>query len=390
MAATHSAIVIPIGQDSDNLVRRNETGKKNTVRESEDIHSIQFNIEDVVADRRLLSSSSTMDEQQVPVNERLGDTRERPIHENTDYAQRSKLSFRSNSDPVADLSFDERKRRRMLAVFHLWRSRTEMQQQRNHIIMNPERRHSSPIGVGPNINPPPARRPSNHNRLSAISSAMPFSVGLVLPPNMDEIITEKRLWQSLVMPFVIGCVIFFAAVWTHQISLALKSDTLVMVAVLAAAFIVMAAIAFWLASDQQLSGDSIEADDDLGEPSYHRGISLEDFEHNAHCQRHRDADWRRLARDSQSTSSWSEEGANKCYSISIIDCQPPDYYSAMRNSIPVKLLPSFEDINGRVHEEATSSADSRRRHDQEFILDACPPSYEELASHMLYKQLSQR
>lgn len=380
--ATHSAIVIPIGQSSASFLRQIETSGKNSTVESEDI---QFNIEDV-AERRLVPSSATVGEQ-VQVNERVGNTRETQNHENTCIAQRSKLSFSSNLDSVADLSFDERKRRRMLAVFHLWRSRTEMQQQRNDMNMNQERRCSSPIETSLDRSQPPAIRPSNHNRLSTISSTIPFSVGLVLPPNMDEMITERRLWQSLVMPFVIGCVIFLAAVWTHQISLALKSDTLVMVAILGAAFIVMAAIAFWLASDQHLVGDSVGADDDLGEPSYHRGISLEDFEHNAHCQRHRDADRRRLARDSHSAASWSEDGTNKCYSISIIDCQPPDYYSAMRNSIPVKLLASFEDINGRAHEEATSSTDSRGQ-DQEFILDVFPPSYEELASHKLSKQLS--
>lgn len=164
----------------------------------------------------------------------------------------------------------------------------------------------------------------------------------------------KRLWQSLVLPLVLGCVIFLVALWTRQMSLALTDDTIVMMMILMAVFIIMSGVAFWLSCDQHFQAiqqqqqhhHQSHGEDELAARAREQSASgLHTY--CQHCQLHRANQGGGESSSNNPTghhplgavcpAMWPmrDEGTKCTCAISMIDCQPPDYYSALRDSSPI-------------------------------------------------------
>lgn len=179
---------------------------------------------------------------------------------------------------------------------------------------------------------------SGGRRLEADTEAE-FNVGSESAAHLHE---TGRLWQSFVVPLVLACIIFLLVIWTRQISLVLVNDTIIMVFILSSIFVLMSAIAFWLAQDQkrlELAAEEL-ADSGLGglaaeqpQPAqrsfrhhqcrHSHTAHLETYCHHQHRHRH-------IHRDPILVH-------NKCCGLALVDCRPPDYYSALENSLPVEL-----------------------------------------------------
>lgn len=293
---------------------------------------------------------------------------------------------------------EQRQTRRRLSALSLWRSHSEMQlvaqntpttsdqmsqadsgrhQQHthrdgphqastssseannNHHQINDHHDHCSSRSMGnDNINQiqPTEIETSNH---SATNIALATD-----QPNVGDAVQEsaqpKRLWRSLVIPVVLACIIFLVGLWTRQISLAFANDTLSMMIVLMLIFIVMSAAAFWLSCDQHFK-EASEASDQA-------------FEQQAasQCRCH----LRRGGADEshqEHRSTANQQEVDKCCNISIIDCQPPDYYSACVHSLPVGLYDPSDGLDQEKSVETTNN---------ELYLcpTGSPPSYDQLST----------
>lgn len=177
---------------------------------------------------------------------------------------------------------------------------------------------------------------------------------------------DGKIWQSLVAPIVLGCVIFLVALWTRQLSLVLLSDTVAMIFILVAVFITLSGLAFWLAQDrpveQQRHGQQVL--DNSGQPQT-VAASRSDSGHS-HCRHCATAN-----------------GTSKCSDLSVIDCKPPDYWAALLESRPIQY---------HAAETASTSGDANRSDNQDNYsgrslilrvdsptMNNPPPSYEELS-----------
>lgn len=334
----------------------------------------------------------------------------------------------SNVDSnVSDLSLrEEQKRiRRLMSVFRLWRTRTEMSlsgpdqdnlRHHQHLtlfdnnesnLQEAERRcRQHDEDATRELTQTSSTNSDNNNNIlhastqpiiyvpsSCVGSQIHFTPSLA-----GETLREtKRLWQNLVLPLVLGCIIFLLVVWTKQISLVLLNDTIVMVIILGAVFIIMSALAFWLAQDQQFQQNqtqvgSEEEEEDLANNHHlhhhqHHCASIrranESSQHlESYCQRHLNHHHRNNynqqqqrynnllsslalsngARRSQRrqqqqviTNAVGDDGSEMvhkcCDSISIIDCHPPDYYSAIEHSYPVSLAMGSDIVKLDLNEE---------------------------------------
>lgn len=230
-------------------------------------------------------------------------------------------------------NLDQLKTKRLISIFSLWRSKTEMQRNMNTPPQVEINAHPIPLATGRHSTCSHGFRRNQHMFVPTCASNIPFATN-VAPANLNEAISEKKLWQSLVMPIILGCIIFLIALWTRQISLVLVNDTIVMIIILAAVFIIMSGFAFWFAQDQQFGDRSIREEEQQQDiHQHHHRLSIRNANHETHCPR--------LMINRQAIPDPSGGEASKCCGIAIIDCQPPDYYSAMRNSIPLDL--NYED-----------------------------------------------
>lgn len=222
-----------------------------------------------------------------------------------------------------------------------------------------------------------------------------------------------KLWQSLVLPMVLACVIFLMALWTRQISLVLTNGTIMMIVIMASIFIVLSAIAFWLSCDQFFqkrspdeSPEVSSAHSGLEEQGAHHSRDLESTADQPHHCHHANCQLAAAQRLGSQGALTSPPRAVKCCHISVIDCQPPDYHSALLNSVPFHQYLMFnhedDELNSRHSNEDLATlqvinfdGDSIRNSDEEQELEggqktceaSCeaakhlylfPPSYEEL------------
>lgn len=278
------------------------------------------------------------------------------------------------SNVELELSEQElRRTRRLLSMFNFWRSKTEMQQVASRASLNlnlnsyqqPEQnsvRESEVsfessnqmrrnLNINSNSNSNPSQAATMSNQIMFVPTCtlnMPFSTN-IMPDNLNEAISERKLWQSLVMPLVLGCLIFLVVVWTRQISLVLLDDTVVMIFILGSVFILMSGIAFWLAQDQSVG----------------QTCNQNQTENSS----------RRSSRHSCGHNRYQEQSnLNKRCDLSTIECQPPDYYSALRDSFPVDVYLKQELSLGENKSDQNETQPSENHP---------PPSYTEWSRVML-------
>lgn len=228
------------------------------------------------------------------------------------------------------------------------------------------------------------RNDEQHDQsLTAANSAAASDLGAANP------------WQSLVLPVILACVIFLVALWTRQISLAATNDTILMIMILMGLFIIMSGLALWLSCDQYLDEEQeqareAQAQETLGEDEtlppcrchHHRHIhghnNHRHHHHNHHHHHHNhnqhSAEHESSLGHSSTTNSTNERRCQKC-AVSVIDCQPPDYYSAVMNSMPIHHYLSLEH-----HRKSSKDGQANKDGDVggENQLYVLPPSYEEL------------
>lgn len=178
-----------------------------------------------------------------------------------------------------------------------------------------------------------------------------------------------KLWQSLVMPIVLGCVIFLIALWTRQLSLVLLNETIAMIFILAAVFITMSGLAFWLAQDHQSSELATDGNSDTldsnSETTTRAGCrsgsigsasSLSSSTHNCrYCSSHHHQHHSQIAAGAQSP---------KCCDLAIIDCKPPDYWVALLESSPIQY-----------EAHSSSSIEQHQQHPQQHNRSLFADSY---------------
>lgn len=178
---------------------------------------------------------------------------------------------------------------------------------------------------------------------------------------------NRKLWQSLVTPIVLGCVIFLVALWTRQLSLVLLNDTLAMIFILAAVFVTMSGLAFWLAQEPKGGGDGSQVNNfQSTTPSHTCRPSSSSSALNAtncpHCSSH----------------NQNVVGASKCCDLAVIDCEPPDYWLALLESKPIQFHDQEDNSNNNIYQQYDSSARSLILRVESPSSMHCPPSYDEL------------
>lgn len=325
-----------------------------------------FTTQDAIEEERILKPPTTSSEL-AEINHSIQSTPQTNQH--------SSSSLIVELDPTRTTYSDLeqiRKTKRLLAMFRLWHSKTEMQQQQQRIqperdfnrnvndnsirelstrriecLENNETTLSSTTSNHNNQSRPTSSSSCNyHNHISrrnhlmfipTCASNMPFATN-IMPENLSESLSERKLWQSLVMPLVLGCIIFLVIIWTRQISLVLMDDTIVMIVILGSVFILMSGIAFWLAQDQSMTENNNNQDQErqqqISTSNHDWSTTSTTSESNRHhCRfQHRSA-----LNHQHSGGNQHQIEDDKRYNVSVIECQPPDYYSAMRNSFPVDI-----------------------------------------------------
>lgn len=157
----------------------------------------------------------------------------------------------------------------------------------------------------------------------------------------------KKMCQRLAVPIVLSCILFMVTLWSRQASLVFLKDTLLMLFILGTIFIIMSGVAFWLAQEREL--DSINQDcDHLNQPP-EAGNRISDY----------------LPEHGRLDTTTDVERCPKCYMISIIESEPPEYYAALENSIPIKIMYD----NHQIDSSDTKSITSR---------ETLPPNYDDL------------
>lgn len=238
--------------------------------------------------------------------------------------------------------------------------------------------------------------------LPVLASTYPVSESTALADNpepTDGSVANEHLRQAVVLPLLLCCLIFVAAIWTKQISFALKNDTLMKFVALGLVFICMAAIACWLSRDAQISDEDLvdthetylRAAYQLQQCSFGLPIPYQNFQlqQQQGCLSHAS----QLDRGQLSAAVHKSTGCN----ISIIDCHPPDYQSALLNSSPLLYSPNEQvgkksdkhgrltdnPDNGKAQDSATLQSMLNSNDTREFSqLHAfnLPPSYEDSTS----------
>lgn len=286
--------------------------------------------------------------------------------------------------------------------------------------------------------PQVSERRRSFNRLHLLRSRLDFSpllsVHVPIATNIEhpgsayaELEPKRRLWQSLVVPMLLGSLIFLTAMSTKHISIVLSDDRILMILALVIIFIVMSGLAFWLSSTfHNLATNVADRNSNTNQNdcttettnSTGRSNSLSsdssDDRHNHRDLSHYRNFWSRrnetgvLIQPSQSSSAYSQETLRQQHSsscrcsqcptmpsdttgidsktshgISFIDCKPPDYYSAMRNSSPVDIVIRKAERVNQAKESATPKyfrAKSVGLIDPSelFPQQMSPPKYEEL------------
>jgi len=231
------------------------------------------------------------------------------------------------SSPIARMdayglnNSSERKRGRLFAMFSLWQSKAEMHESSNVTenislqVLSPARSRTGRAVC---------HHTMQHQVILLPSSNLPFAA-TAAPANLNEVISEKVLWQTLALSVVLGSLIVLITLVARQISLTRMSDTLVMVTISGMVFLLISCFAFYVAKDGEATDGPCEHQLYSGCPT---GLNSS---HAVHCQHAMGQTHR--SRRSESNGRRSD----KHCSLSIIDCSPPDYHSALRDSYPTSL-----------------------------------------------------
>ena len=254
--------------------------------------------------------------------------------------------------------------RRLLARFALWSSHSEMQQ-RLHNLGAPGSSSVHGQLAGEPLAPTRCARhshrpPANDSHLAAYSiclaAPVATSAGHLVSENapleLGEGIQPRRLWQSLVLPLVLACIIFLVALWTRQISLALTNDTILMLIILMGVFVVMSGVAFWLSCEQQLQQARQRIDEHVDEEAHQQRLCHCQHHHSNHNSHNNDINndinnnnnnnhhhhHHRPESHQHCPHGQCRPASNKCCRLALLDCRPPDYHWALANSLPVSLV----------------------------------------------------
>lgn len=356
-----------------NRIRQQQQERKLSQQET----TVNFT-QDAIEEERILKPRTSEEPQVVP----LFHTSHQTNHStNIELRESKRCNLDSNSNSDFD-SEQQRKTKRLLAMFRLWQSKTEMNnrqiQHRNNNVINLENRacnsrdgasnlrgeYVSTLSSNLNLSQQSTSNSCNyhhitrHNHLMFVPTSaanIPFATN-IMPDNLSESISERKLWQTLVMPLVLGCIIFLIVIWTRQISLVLMDDTIVMIVILGSVFILMSGIAFWLAQDQSMT------ESECDEQEQQRAADANHNHHHHHYYHHHNQSNSRNSncryQNHRSSDANHIEDANKRHcNVSVIECQPPDYYSAMKNSFPVDIY--TKELNKNSVLELTNNRDGQ-------------------------------
>lgn len=167
------------------------------------------------------------------------------------------------------------------------------------------------------------------NNLGCLSNlAAPYDQDTLTDTNhrAKDRMSKRRLCQTLLLPVILGLLIFLAALCSHQVNLtAISYDALVMIVALTIILIVMSSLAMWATYDNADDSNENERPIVMDNLRYHSYFDATIF-HN--CI---DA----LIENRRPTGSTN---------VAVIDCKPPDYYNAIRNSKPVAKTPDSKPI----------------------------------------------
>lgn len=303
--------------------------------------------------------------------------------------------------------------RRLLAVFSAWRSPAEMQVQDGECQTNqtdPSARAAEPsrLAGAPSVSLVPGSTLSLDNRNAAVQPESPHQdqehtwtramrlqadqhlmlasyststsahLGDRSSVPTSELVVERRFWQALILPLILGCIIFLVAIWTKQVSFALRHDTIMMIVILGTVFLSMSAMAFWLSQDPHMNNEDLVDTYSAPMQRCHRLEHAYDLPmsygfrlHQHRCRRHNNNN-----NHTQQAHQVQHRNldATKRPDISIVDCQPPDYQSALANSLPPLYSPIGPDKDAGCSDLLNASLlGSRQQYQYLTALDAAQP-----------------
>lgn len=240
----------------------------------------------------------------------------------------------------------ERKTRRAMAIRNLWKSTDEITQAIPARTANSNLTQSLSIDLrdanissfrhevvdaqlaGESISPIQLRHPQQRTldiRSLQEQDGHSYLTSLIGPDaqtvdtshRVQNSISKTRLCQSLLLPIVLGLLIFLAAICSHQVSLtAISYDALVMIIALTIILIIMSSLAIWASYDDAHDHSETNATTNV-DGQHSRDYFDESILHNC-------IDAFIFDRHHMRTNN-----------VAVIDCKPPDYYNALRNSKPV-------------------------------------------------------
>lgn len=310
-------------------------------------------------------------------------------------AQARGLHQAERADYCAAGREQRRRTRRLVALLGHWSSASEMQLHTGaEIDLN---RTPTPSSSRTSIDIVQQSAPVHADRCRACASApitgsregpaicastsIPFATEIGAP-DFGYGVPARKLWQSLVLPLVLACIILLVALWTRQVSLALTNDTLTLMIVLVAVFVTMSCVAFWLSRDQAFRHLDTGGQHERAEHSRPANHSPHHRRHHYHDESQPHYPEPELAHqgghhhppnddDISSGRRIARAADDKSCGISVIDCQPPDYYSAVTSSLPVVLF------DAELNDLAKSATDSA----SELYLSPwnSPPSYADIS-----------
>lgn len=281
----------------------------------------------------------------------------------------------SSDEIVNDADSSERRARRIMALLSLWRSSNELGglppipnktlTHNNQILLGQEQSDNDACdnNVTSNLNPDPPSGTSGHNRqhqLLGLHHALPLPHDsghlspLVIPYAPltvsettsragENAISKRRLFQSLLLPILLGLMIFLTALCSHQISLyAMSYDALVLLIGLTIIMIAMSGVAIWSTYNDHGFDSNIT---DMALAANGCDLHLHNYFNESNMNNR--------------ISDLVSNRFNQLGNVSVIDCKPPDYYNALRNSRPLTKASSSDSnyrnlLNGESNDISSS------------------------------------
>lgn len=170
------------------------------------------------------------------------------------------------------------------------------------------------------------------------------------------------LWPGLIVAFILAFLVFTTIVISRRNKIPIINDVWMMLFIMGSIFMIMSAIAFWLICE-----------------NFNRNRTNEDVTNESICH-HLDSTTFNSSTDptagnisiSDSNLDPNRHMSIDCpiCSISIIESKPPEYYSALKHSVPIGILFENHGVKQQQSEDCRSSDSSVQQHE--------PPSYLEL------------